>query len=448
MDESMKTILHSWIDKKIPAIKPRSLTLDEYIGTKPRKIIVATGFRRCGKTCLLLRLISTLLVENRKEEVFYINFEDERISRDTEFLSDLIPSIKETFFVEPKFLFLDEIQDMPDWSRWLRRIYDNYDIALFVTGSSSKVSSHEIPTELRGRCLEVKVFPLSFTEFLAFKEIPIDCQSAQYSENERATVVKALEEFLYYGGMPEVVLAPEEKKIEILQQYYSTVVSKDISERFRIRNDDALKALLRLLINSNRYSISKIYNSLKSMGYAVGKTSLANYIGYIESSYFLISIPVISPKIKEQMQCPRQCYLIDNGFISALSTRFAKNYGRLFENAVALELMRRADFDTTIYYWKDRFGKEVDFVIKVGTEVRQLIQVCYEISHPDTKERETSAILRASLELKCDNLLVITGDSEGTEEVHNKTIQFIPLWKWLCTVSVHGQGSNKPDLYH
>jgi predicted AAA+ superfamily ATPase len=431
MNDSMKTILHSWIDKKIPAIKPRSLTLEEYIDAKPKKIIVATGFRRCGKTCLLLRLISTLLIENRKEEVFYINFEDERISRDTKFLSDLIPSIKETFFAEPKFLFLDEIQDMPDWSRWLRRIYDNYDIALFVTGSSSKVSSYEIPTELRGRCLEVKVFPLSFKEYLVFKEIPVDSQTVRYSEYDRVTVVKALDEFLYYGGMPEVVLAPEEKKIEILQQYYSTVVSKDISERFRIRNDESLKALLRLLINSNRYSISKMYNTMKSMGYAVGKTSLSHYIGYIESSYFLISIPVLSPKIKEQMQCPRQIYLIDNGFISALSTRYSKNYGRLYENAVALELMRRADFDTTLHYWKDRFGKEVDFVIKVGTEVRQLIQVCYEISHPDTKERETSAIVRASVELECDNLLIITSDYEGAEQIHKKNIAFIPLWKWL-----------------
>jgi predicted AAA+ superfamily ATPase len=211
------------------------------------------------------------------------------------------------------------------------------------------------------------------------------------------------------------------------------VVSKDIAERFRIRNDEALRTLLRLLINSNRYSISKIYNTMKSMGNAVGKTSLANYIGYIESSYFLISVPVLSPKIKDQMQCPRQIYLIDNGFISALSTRFSKNSGRLYENAVALELLRRSDYDTTIHYWKDRFGKEVDFAVKTGTEVRQLIQVCYEIAHPETKERETSAIVRASKELECDNLLVITGDYEGTEQVHNKTIQFIPLWKWLLS---------------
>ncbi|MCX6690776.1 MAG: ATP-binding protein, partial [Methanoregula sp.] len=321
-----------------------------------------------------------------------------------------------------------------DWSRWLRRIYDNYDVQLFVTGSSSKVSSHEIPTELRGRCLEIKIFPLTFKEFLTFKGIHIDRESVQYSDNERAKIFIALDEFLYYGGMPEVVLAPEEKKIELLQQYYNTVVSKDIAERFRIRNDEALRTLLRLLINSNRYSISKLYNTMKSMGNAVGKTSLANYIGYIESSYFLISVPVLSPKIKEQIQCPRQIYLIDNGFISALSTRFSKNFGRLYENAVALELLRREDYDTTLHYWKDRFGKEVDFVVKTGTDVKQLIQVCYEIAHPDTKERETSAIIRASKELECDNLLVITGDYEGTEEVHNKTIQFIPLWKWLLSL--------------
>lgn len=433
MDESVKTILHSWIDKKIPAILLRDAHLEEYIHATPRKIVVVTGFRRSGKTYLMLKLISNLLLEKSKKEVIYLNFEDERIPRDTKFLSDLMPSIKETFSLEPEFLFLDEVQDMPDWSRWLRRIYDTYDVQIFVTGSSSKVSSHEIPTELRGRCLEIKVFPLSFKEFLTFKGMHIDRESVQYSENERATVVKALDEFLYYGGMPEVVLAPEEKKIELLQQYYNTVVSKDIAERFRIRNDEALRTLLRLLINSNRYSISKIYNTLKSMGNAVGKTSLANYIRYIESSYFLISVPVLSPKIKDQMQCPRQIYLIDNGFISALSTRFSKNSGRLYENAVALELLRRSDYDTTIHYWKDRFGKEVDFAVKTGTEVRQLIQVCYEIAHPETKERETSAIVRASKELECDNLLVITGDYEGTEQVHNKTIQFIPLWKWLLS---------------
>ncbi len=431
MNEPVKTILYSWIEKKIPDVVPREIALENYITTTPRKIVVATGFRRCGKTCLMLRAINTLLSQSSKKEVIYINFEDERIPRKTQFLSDLMPAIKETFSAEPAYLFLDEVQDMPDWSRWLRRIYDTCDTHLFVTGSSSKVSSREIPTELRGRCIEVKVFPLSFKEFLTFKKLQVDIPAVPYSENERAAVVQALDEYLMYGGMPEVVLAPEEKKIELLQQYYRTVVSRDIAERFRIRNDEALKALLRLLINSNRYTISKLYNTMKSMGYAVGKTSLAKYLGYIESSYFLVSVPVLSPKIKEQMQCPRQIYLIDNGFISALSTRFSKNSGRLHENAVALELMRRSGYDTTIHYWKDRFGKEVDFVVKNGTEISMLIQVCSDIAHPDTKERETTAIVRASDELACDNLLIITGDYEGTEVHQDKTIHFIPLWKWL-----------------
>jgi uncharacterized protein len=431
VNDTIKTILYSWMDRKIPDIAPRSETLEEYIKFTPRKILVITGFRRCGKTYIALGSIKRLLDAKNKKKIIYVNFEDERIPRETKFLSDLIPSIKETFAEEPDFLFLDEIQDMPEWSRWLRRIYDNYDMQIIVTGSSSKVSSREIPTELRGRCLEIKVYPLSFKEYLSFKGIQIDTKSVQYSENERAKIVRALDDYLYYGGMPEVVLAPEEKKIELLQQYYQTVVSKDIAERHKIRNDEALKALLRLLVNSTQYTISKTYNTMKSMGYAVGKTSLGNYIGYIESSYFLISIPVLSPKIKEQMQCPRKAYLIDNGFISALSTRFSKNVGRLYENAVALELLRRSDNNTSIYYWKDRFGKEVDFVVKAGDTVRELVQVCYDIEHPDTKAREANALLRASEELKCDDMMVVTGGYEGEEQVKGKIIKFVPLWKYL-----------------
>jgi predicted AAA+ superfamily ATPase len=434
VNDTIKTILYSWMDRKIPDIVPRSETLEEYTTLTPRKIIVITGFRRCGKTYIALGSIKRLLDARNKKNVIYVNFEDERIPRETKFLSDLIPSIKETFAEEPDFLFLDEIQDMPEWSRWLRRIYDNYDMQIVVTGSSSKVSSREIPTELRGRCLEIKVYPLSFKEYLSFKGIQADAESVQYSESERAKIVRALDDYLYYGGMPEVILAPEEKKIELLQQYYNTVVSKDIAERHKIRNDEALKALLRLLVNSTQYSISKMYNTMKSMGYAVGKTSLANYIGYIESSYFLISIPVLSPKIKEQMQCPRKAYLIDNGFISALSTRFSKSVGRLYENTVVLELLRRSDNNTSIYYWKDRFGKEVDFVVRAGDTVRELVQVCYDVEYPDTKAREVNALLRASEELKCDDMMVVTGGYEGEEQVKGKIIKFLPLWKYLLNL--------------
>jgi predicted AAA+ superfamily ATPase len=292
---------------------------------KPRKIIAVTGFRRVGKTYLLLQLISKTLKDQNKEQEVYINFDDERIPEKTEFLTELLPTIKQTFKKETQHIFLDEIQNMPNWSKWLRRIYDTENFGIFVTGSSSKVSSREIPTELRGRCLEIKVFPLSFREFLRFKNMKIDPSVLQYSENEKTKVTRALDEYLRFGGMPEVVLSDEERKSEILQQYYGTVVRRDIVERFNVKNEEGLKAMMRLLLNSTQYSISRLYDTLKSLNYEIGKTTLLHYIQYVESSYFTHSLPIFSYKIKDHLQYPRKIYFIDNGFISSLSTRHSKD---------------------------------------------------------------------------------------------------------------------------
>ncbi len=432
MKDTIKTILYSWLDRRIPNVIPRGISLDDYLHLEPRKIIVVTGFRRVGKTYLLYQLLCKILQDKNRKEIVYLNFDDERIPRKTEFLTDLIPTIKTTFSEDIKLLFLDEIQDMPDWSKWLRRIHDNEDVELFITGSSSKVSSREIPTELRGRCLEVNLFPLSFQEFLTFKGMVVNPEIVRYSEDEKVKVTRMLNEYLYYGGMPEVVLAAEERKFEMLQQYYSTVVRRDIAERFHVKNEEGLKAMLRLLLNSTRYSISKLYNTLKSLNYEIGKTTLLNYVGYVESSYFIHSLPIFSPKIKDQLQHPRKVYFIDNGFINALSIKLSKNTGRLYENTVAIELLRRTSgIDQDLYYWKERRGKEVDFVLKEGLRVKQLIQVSYDISDPDTKNRETRSLVKAGKELDCDDLLVITGDYEGNEEINGKQIEFIPLWKWL-----------------
>lgn len=432
MDETIKTILYSWMDRKFPEIIPREVNLGSYLDMKPRKVLAITGFRRVGKTYLLFQLLNEILKRNDKEQAVYINFDDERIPERTEFLTQLLPIIKQTFSKDPEYIFLDEIQNMPDWSRWLRRIYDSEDMGIFVTGSSSKVSSREIPTELRGRSLEIKVFPLSFGEFLNFRRKEIDIKAVKYSESERTKLVKMLNEFLNFGGMPEVVLAREDKKFEILQQYFGTVVSRDIIERFRVKNEVALKSMLKLLLNSTHYSISRMYDNLKSLNYKIGKTTLLNYMNYVESSYFTHSLPIFSPKVKDQLQYARKVYFIDCGFINALSTRLSKNMGRLYENTVAIELLRRSSKkDVELYYWKDRLGKEVDFVVKEGLKIRQLIQVCYDIDNFDTKKRELDALLKCSYELKCKDLLIITGDSEGIEEYKNRRIKLTPLWKWL-----------------
>ncbi len=431
MEKILKTIFYEWKERKLPEIIRREKDLKEYLRVKPQKIIAITGFRRIGKTYLILQLIKELLEKKDREGVVYVNFEDERIPLRTEILTDLLPTIKQTFQKLPEILFLDEIQEIPGWSKWMRRIYDEERIKIFVTGSSSKMSSREIPTELRGRCLEIKVSPLSFKEFLKFKSIKINFEAASYSENEKAKVSKALEEYLLYGGMPEVVLTSAERKIEILQGYYRTVIRRDISQRFKIKNEEGLKALLLLILNSTSYSITKLYNTLKSLNYKIGKTTLLNYLSYIENSYFMESVFIFSYKIKDQLQYPRKIYFIDNGFITALSTKFSKDFGRLYENLVFQELKRRADYQTEIFYWKNRAGREVDFVLREQSKITRLIQVCYDINDPVTRDREIKALLMASKELKCDDLMIINQDIDRAEKIKMKEIKFIPLWRWL-----------------
>ncbi|MEA2033532.1 MAG: ATP-binding protein [Euryarchaeota archaeon] len=435
MIEIIRTILGEWKGRELPEVIERSVDLLDYSHIEPCKIIVITGFRRTGKTYLAYHLIKRLLEAEGKsrEQVVYVNFEDERIPLETTFLTTLLPTIKKTHTEQLEFLFLDEIQNIPNWSRWLRRVYDTEKIRFFVTGSSSKMSSREIPTELRGRFLEVKIFPLSFREFLQFKDININEETVAYSEDEKAKLMGALREYLEFGGMPEVVLASEGEKSELIHSYYNTVVRRDIIERFKIRNEESLKALLRLLLNSTSYTISKLYNNLKSLNYEVGKGTIQSYLSYIEDSYFIYSLPLFSFKIKNQLQYARKVYFIDTSFLNLLSARFTKNSGRLYENLVFIELKRRQanDPNLEIYYWRSAQKEEVDFVLKHGLKVEQLIQVCYDINDYDTKRRETKALLKASKELKCNNLFVITEDYDAFEEIKRKRIVYIPLWRWI-----------------
>ncbi len=432
MNRIIKTILAEWKGKNIPAVIPRETNIQNYLNLKVNKIIVLNGFRRVGKTYLLYGLANELLKSNSREEVVQINFEDERIPLKTEFLSGLLPTTSEIFDKKIKYLFLDELHNIPNWSKWLRRIYDNQDIQIFVSGSSSRMSEEEIPTELRGRFLEIKIFPLSFPEFLRFKRLSFDLNIADYSEKERPLILKALTEYLTYGGLPEIVLIDENRKFEVAQSYYATVIKRDMVERYNIKNEESLKALLKLLLNSKEYSINKSYNNLKSLGYKIGKSTLQNYIAYIENSYFAFSLPIFSYKIKDEIQYQKKVYFIDNVFINSISTKFSNNFGRLYENIVAVELRRRGK---ECYYWKNMEKEEVDFIIKNESKISQLIQVCYDISDSDTKKREIKSLLKASRDLKCDNLLVINQDYSGEEYLEwfgiKRKVNFIPLWKWL-----------------
>jgi predicted AAA+ superfamily ATPase len=420
----IKTILNEWKERSFPEVLERGFDFKKYISSKLNKIVVLSGFRRVGKTYLLLNELKSLLKKYSKNEVVYLNFEDERIPLKEGFLSELIPEIIKVNGEIPKFLFLDEIQNFPDWSKWLRRVYDLYPkIRFFVTGSSSKMSFNKIPTELRGRYLLNKIFPLSFKEFLKFKGV-----NEKINENK---LINLFESYLFYGGLPEIVLARKNEKLEIAKSYYSSVVNRDLIETYSIKNKESMKAILNLLLDSTNYSYNKMYNSLKSLQYEIGKNTLIEYINFIEDSFFMFSIQMFSYKAKNRMQYPKKNYFIDNIFLSKISTNFSKNYGRLYENMVAINLLRR---EGEFFYWKNQKNEEVDFVVKKGAKVKELIQVSYDLKNENTLDREIRALLKASKELKCKNLIIINKDVEEILEkewfgIRGK-IKFIPLWKW------------------
>lgn len=428
-----KTLLEEWKQKVLPETFSREFDLERYFSQKLNKIVVLSGFRRVGKTYFLLHEIKKLLKGNKNpgKNIVYFNFEDERIPLRKDFLSNLFPEIVKNQGKVPDYLFLDEIQNFDSWSKWLRRVYDsNPKTRFFVTGSSSKMSFNKIPTELRGRYVLKKVFPLSFSEFLNFKDI-----ESGVSELSEEKIINLFDEYVIYGGLPEIVLSGNNEKKEIANSYYYSVVNRDLIDTYNIKNKESLKAILNLLLNSTSFSYYKLYNTLKSLQYTVGKESLINYLEIIEDSYFMFSLPIFSYKIKDRMQYPKKHYFIDNIFLTEISSKFSKDYGRLYENLTAINLLRNRSNKEEIFYWKNQKNEEVDFVILKNKKPESLIQVCYDINDPDSYKREVRSLIKASDELGCDNLMILNKDSE--EEIEEKwfnskkKIKLVPLWKWL-----------------
>ncbi|MBU5678372.1 MAG: ATP-binding protein [Candidatus Aenigmarchaeota archaeon] len=423
MKQTLKSLVKEWRERELPPIIERCVDPTAFIDWNVIKTIPIIGFRRTGKTFLLFWIAKKM----KKEETLYINFEDERIPQDIKTLTYLSEVLKEEYGRKRLILLLDEIQNIPNWSKWVRRILDTRNYQIFISGSSSKLSSKEIPTELRGRCLTIELYPLSFKEFLKFRNEELEKLS-------EPLILNLLNEYINFGGLPEIVLSEKGKKYLLIEEYFKTFLIRDILERYRIRNRELVRELVRILLNSTYITISSLYNTFQSLGYKIGKSTLANYIYYLETSLFAYFVEIFSPKIKYRLKAPRKVMLVDTFFIKKYS-RFSENIGRSMENSVFLELKRRQATNALleIFYWKDYQQNEVDFVLKEGLRVKQLIQVTYASAKDEIEKRELKALLKASKELKCKDLLVITWDYEDDLKINGKKIKCSPLWKWLLT---------------
>jgi len=420
----IRALIKDYWEKELPKVVARDIELNE----KTDLINDIVGIRRSGKTFLMFGAISSFIRRIGKEATIYVNFENRKlIPLKKEYFNDIIEFIYEEKLFETHkkiYLFLDEIQRIDGWERFVRSIYDEYKgkLKVFVSGSSAHLLSKDYGKLLTGRHLTTKVFPLSFREFLKFKG---------YKGNNKFQVKIFLNEYLKYGGFPEVVLL-EEKEL-ILGQLFSDILSKDVVSRAEIRKEQILEEFAYYLSSniSNRLSFNKMSNYFKSRGIKISVQTLENYFYFLKEAFLFFDNLIFSYKVKDQLQYNRKIYCIDNGIANLIGFKFSKDLGRLYENVVAIELLRRSSLTTNVFYWHDQQQNEVDFVIKEGLKVKQLIQVCYDIEDYDTKKREIKALLKASKELKCKNLLIITEDKEAEEKIENKKIKYIPLWKWL-----------------
>jgi predicted AAA+ superfamily ATPase len=381
-----------------------------------------------------------------RENMLYVNFEHERLRNlDANSLEDMIKVFYQLFLPEEKtwiYLFLDEIQNVRDWDKWVRRVYESGKFKIFISGSSSKLSSKEIATALRGRSIDFIVFPFSFREFLKAKKIELkNVEVLSYLE-ERGKILRLAEEFVKFGGYPKVVLTEDiDTKEKILRTYYETIFYKDLVERYKV-DPILLDAFLRYAVTcfSKQVSISKIYNYLKTLGLKCSKSTLIKFLKYSEEVFFLFPIEIFSYSIKERKQYPKKLYVVDNGIVRAIYPDAEKSFGRLMENSVAVELLRRKEGSKfEVFYWKEygkRNGNEVDFVIREGMSIKKLIQVTYANSKDEIEKREVENLIKASEELKCKDLLIITWDYEGELEVESRKVKCLPLWKWLISFSL------------
>lgn len=395
------------------------------------KIITVPGVRRCGKSSLLMLTINRLLSENiKKEQILFLNFDDERLHFNAENLDEILQAYHELFpAISPKelYIFFDEIQMSDDWEQFIRRIYDQETKNIFLTGSNAKLLSSEIATSLRGRTLQFEEFPLSFKEYCSFKQVGLN----YYNTPDRALLINTFQEYLHKGGFPEIALAAERYQEQILQEYYFVMLYKDLVERYKIKNTGSVRYFIkRILTNLTKpTSINKIYNEMKSQGISIGKNTLYELIEQTEAIYLLFSLPKYDPSLVKENSSDKKYYCIDNGLRNALLVPKTEDRGALLENIVFLHLRRNMPFQRSLFYYKGK--KECDFLVMEHQQVTSLIQVCWDISEPETYQREIEGLLEANASTGCNHLSIITADTEKEIKSGDKTIQIIPAWKWL-----------------
>ena len=410
MKELLKHIIFDQREKDISQMIERDIDIS--LVNSP-EVLVISGIRRCGKSVLLQQIRS-----QQTEQDYYMNFDDERLIN---FKVDDFQTLYEAFielFGEQKTFYFDEIQNIPGWERFVRRLHDS-GCKVFVTGSNANMLSRELGTHLTGRYCQIELYPFSFPEYLKYQHFDL-VANWEYNLKVKAELVKKFETYFYFGGFAETF--PLKDKRSWLNSLFQKILLGDVISRNDIRNESSIRLIVKKLAESimQPLALARILGVIKSAGCSLSYNTLVDYLQYLNDAYLIFGISNFSDKLSEKESIKKR-YFFDNGL---LNTFIIEPESKLLENLVAIELKKR--YQEGVFYYKKNV--EVDFYIP---SMHSAIQVSLSLSQSDTREREVRALIKMSQAYPLKKLQIITWEEEDVVEEADLHIEVLPLWKWL-----------------
>ncbi|NLH50940.1 MAG: ATP-binding protein [Myxococcales bacterium] len=408
---------------------PRHLKIE----TVPGKASVCIGVRRSGKSTYLFQIMERLLEEGvPRENILYLNFFDDRLHDLRQGNLGLIVEAYYSLFPKKKdsstvYCFFDEIQTVSGWEPFVDRLMRTEKCVVYLSGSSARMLSKEIATQMRGRALSWELFPFSFGEFL-------DCQGIDYPRSlttkRRLLIQKSFAEYWETGGFPEVVGLDRRLRVKIHQEYYQAVLFRDLIERYDISHPKAVTDLAHRLVDNmaTHYSINSLTGYLKSLGHKAPKAAVSDYLEWFEDAFFLFSVRIFDASTAVANTNPKKIYCVDHALVTSVASGILVNSGHLLENLIFTGLRR---VTPEIHYYRTENGKEVDFIVHLPEQPRLLVQVCESIADPKTKRREIEALSDAMAEQGVQSGTIVTRNEAAKFELDHGIIDVVPAWRFL-----------------
>ena len=374
-------------------------------------IKLITGPRRVGKSTQALLML-------RNKNFAYLNFDNHSLLEAWD--ANLVMRMLDDVYSGYEYILLDEVQNLDGWDLWVSELY-RLGKNLVITGSNARMLSSEMATVLTGKYLQVEMLPFSLEEFFDWNKLDLHMLKPEDITNSYVLT----DDYLRNGGYPEVV-ASRQLTRSYLDTLFDSIIWKDVAKRHNVRNVTDLNNLAMYLVSNFCNPVSA--NDLTTeLGFSSVNTT-KKYMDYLHEPYLFYYLSRYNNKLKLMKKAPRKVYVVDNGFVAAKAFSLSDNLGRLLENQVFIELLRRGyDIEKTIFYYRSRNDKEVDFVLRKGTHIERLVQVCYDMSNPKTEKREVDSIIECAQELKCNNLVIITYNEKRTIEKDGYKIDVIPI---------------------